>query len=365
MIAAAEKTGVNLMFAQTWRFNPADRKAKQLLDAGEIGELIWISWTRLMPPYGSGPDRWFRWRSSGGGFWVWEGTHFTDQIRWFAGDEFSQAYSAGMGNYVSTGDGEDNGIGAFKFAGGAFAVVMEGNSDPGSEPRRVAVRRHEGDDRGGQRRGEAGEGRLAERRRVRPGHERRDGRVRRQHHRGPPADHDRPGRQSVAGGHPRTAQVPGHRAGDRHTNGLNEGLSMDRVTTARRSHIMSRVPSTDSTPELLVRKFLHRSGLRYRLHVKNLPGRPDIVLVSLRLAIFVHGCFWHGHRDCPKGRLPKTRLDYWGPKIAANHDRDSRVAESLAKQGWRVEPIWQCETKDRKALARRLSLLVGRKIADE
>ena len=132
MIAAAEKTGVNLMFAQTWRFNPADRKAKQLLDAGEIGELIWISWTRLMPPYGSGPDRWFRWRSSGGGFWVWEGTHFTDQIRWFAGDEFSQAYSAGMGNYVSSGDGEDNGIGAFKFAGGAFAVVMEGNSDPGA-----------------------------------------------------------------------------------------------------------------------------------------------------------------------------------------------------------------------------------------
>ena len=132
MIAAAEKTGVNLMFAQTWRFIPTDRKAKELLDAGEIGELIWISWTRMMPPYGSGPDRWFRWRSSGGGFWVWEGTHFTDQIRWFAGDEFSQAYSAGMGNYVSAGDGEDNGIGAFKFAGGAFAVVMEGNSDPGA-----------------------------------------------------------------------------------------------------------------------------------------------------------------------------------------------------------------------------------------
>jgi predicted dehydrogenase len=86
----------------------------------------------MKPPYGSGPDRWFRWRSSGGGFWVWEGTHFTDQIRWFAGDEFSQAYSVGMGNYVSTGDGEDNGIGAFKFEGGAFAIVMEGNSDPGA-----------------------------------------------------------------------------------------------------------------------------------------------------------------------------------------------------------------------------------------
>ena len=132
MIAAAEKTGVNLMYAQTWRFNPADRKAKELLDSGEIGELIWISWTRLKPPYGKRHEAWSRWRAAGGGFWVWEGTHFTDQIRWFAGDDFSQAYSAGMGNYVSTGDGEDNGIGAFKFKKGAFAVVLEGNSDPGA-----------------------------------------------------------------------------------------------------------------------------------------------------------------------------------------------------------------------------------------
>ena len=132
MIAAAETTGVNLMYAQTWRFNPSDRKAKELLDSGEIGELIWISWTRLKPPYGVRHEAWSRWLAQGGGFWVWEGTHFTDQIRWFAGDEFSQAYSAGMGNYVSTGDGEDNGIGAFKFAGGAFAVVLEGNSDPGA-----------------------------------------------------------------------------------------------------------------------------------------------------------------------------------------------------------------------------------------
>ena len=132
MIAAAEKTGVNLMYAQTWRFNPSDRKAKELRDSGEIGELIWISWTRLKPPYGTRHEAWSRWLDQGGGFWVWEGTHFTDQIRWFAGQEFSQAYSAGMGNYVSTGDGEDNGIGAFKFDGGAFAVVLEGNSQPGA-----------------------------------------------------------------------------------------------------------------------------------------------------------------------------------------------------------------------------------------
>lgn len=144
-----------------------------------------------------------------------------------------------------------------------------------------------------------------------------------------------------------------------------EGPSMDSVTTDRRSYIMSRVPSTDSSPELFVRKLLHRSGLRYRLHAKNLPGRPDIVLVSLRLAIFVHGCFWHGHQDCPKGRLPKSRLQYWEPKIAANRERDGRVADILKQQGWRVESIWQCEIKDQSALARRLSLLVGRKVGDE
>ena len=141
--------------------------------------------------------------------------------------------------------------------------------------------------------------------------------------------------------------------------------SLDRVTTDRRSYIMSRVPSTGSSPELIVRKLLHRAGLRYRLHAKNLPGRPDIVLVTLRLAIFVHGCFWHGHQDCPKGRLPKSKLEYWGPKITANRERDRRVVESLNQQDWNVELIWQCETKDRVALTKRLSFLVGRKIADE
>ena len=140
---------------------------------------------------------------------------------------------------------------------------------------------------------------------------------------------------------------------------------MDHVTREQRSYIMSRVPSYDSSPELLVRKLLHRSGLRYRLHVKNLPGRPDIVLARLKLAIFVHGCFWHGHQDCPKGRLPKSRIEYWGSKISENRDRDGRVAESLKQQGWQVELIWQCETKDRKALAERLSVLVGRRVTDE
>lgn len=140
---------------------------------------------------------------------------------------------------------------------------------------------------------------------------------------------------------------------------------MDHVTRERRSYIMSRVPSTDSSPELVVRRLLHKSGLRYRLHVKGLPGRPDIVLTRLRLAIFVHGCFWHGHQDCPKGRLPKSKVEYWRPKIAANRERDKRALESLKRQGWRVAPIWQCETRDRKVLTSRLSKLVGREVVDD
>jgi predicted dehydrogenase len=117
------------MYAQTWRFNPSDRKAKELLDSGEIGELIWISWTRLKPPYGVRHEAWSRWLDQGGGFWVWEGTHFTDQIRWFAGQEFSQAYSAGMGNYVSTGDGEDNGIGRGEWRFVGTNGMIEATSD--------------------------------------------------------------------------------------------------------------------------------------------------------------------------------------------------------------------------------------------
>ena len=140
---------------------------------------------------------------------------------------------------------------------------------------------------------------------------------------------------------------------------------MDRVSSERRSFIMSQVPSANSSPELLVRRMLHRSGLRYRLHVKSLPGRPDIVFSRLRLAIFVHGCFWHGHRHCRKGRLPKSRLEYWAPKIAANRERDMRASDLLKQQGWKVEYIWQCESKERTHLAKRLSLIFGRKITDE
>lgn len=137
---------------------------------------------------------------------------------------------------------------------------------------------------------------------------------------------------------------------------------MDHVTADKRSLIMSRVPSFNTSPEIAIRKLLHNAGFRFRLHPKHLPGRPDIVLPRLRLAIFVHGCFWHGHEMCRYGRLPKSRLEYWGPKISANRERDWRNADDLMKNEWTVEVIWQCETRNGVILAQRLSNLVGRDV---
>lgn len=116
---------------------------------------------------------------------------------------------------------------------------------------------------------------------------------------------------------------------------------------------MSRVGGRNTTPELLVRRMLHALGYRFRLHAKELPGRPDIVLRPRKLAIFVHGCFWHAHR-CPKGRLPKSNADYWTEKRLANKARDWRNVRQLRALGWRILVIWQCELKDELAVRRRI-----------
>ena len=116
---------------------------------------------------------------------------------------------------------------------------------------------------------------------------------------------------------------------------------------------MQSVKSKDTGPELVVRRLLHGMGYRYRLHRKDLPGRPDIAFGPRRKAIFVHGCFWHGH-GCAKGRLPKSRLDYWKPKVDKNRERDRTKQEQLKLMGWSVLTIWQCETKDLEALTVRL-----------
>ena len=128
---------------------------------------------------------------------------------------------------------------------------------------------------------------------------------------------------------------------------------MDTRTPEQRRRIMQSVKSKDTGPELVVRRLLHGMGYRYRLHRKDLPGRPDIAFGPRRKAIFVHGCFWHGH-GCPKGRLPKSRLDYWQPKVDKNRERDRTKAEQLKNLGWSVLTIWQCETADLEVLAVRL-----------
>jgi DNA mismatch endonuclease (patch repair protein) len=109
---------------------------------------------------------------------------------------------------------------------------------------------------------------------------------------------------------------------------------------------MARVRSRDTKPEMRVRGALHAAGLRYRLHDGRLPGSPDLVFPSRRLALFVHGCFWHRHVNCVATRLPKTRLEFWEPKLAANVLRDRRQVEELEAAGWTVLVIWECETKN-------------------
>lgn len=124
----------------------------------------------------------------------------------------------------------------------------------------------------------------------------------------------------------------------------------DHVSPKKRSAIMARVKNKNTGPELVVRKMLHRLGYRYRLHRRDLPGSPDIVFPRPKLAIFVNGCFWHGH-NCRYGRLPKSKLRYWRPKIKANRTRDVLKRRELRKQGWDFLVVWQCELrKPEKAL---------------
>jgi DNA mismatch endonuclease (patch repair protein) len=133
----------------------------------------------------------------------------------------------------------------------------------------------------------------------------------------------------------------------------------DVYSTEKRSAVMRRVKGRDTTPELTVRRALTRLGARYRLHRKELPGKPDIVMPGRSLALFVHGCFWHGH-DCARGaRVPKQNRDYWLGKVARNRARDERSREALMALGWRVETIWECDLKDAAALSQRLKVLLA------
>jgi DNA mismatch endonuclease (patch repair protein) len=119
---------------------------------------------------------------------------------------------------------------------------------------------------------------------------------------------------------------------------------MDRISQPRRSALMARVRGKNTGPEHVVRRLLHRLGLRFRLHRKGLPGRPDIVLPKWKTAIFVHGCFWHRHAGCVRTTTPDANRAFWLEKFAQNKQRDRRNKKALRKRGWRVVVIWECET---------------------
>ena len=128
----------------------------------------------------------------------------------------------------------------------------------------------------------------------------------------------------------------------------------DVFTPAQRSAVMARVRGQNTKPEMIVRRLVHAMGYRYRLHRKDLPGKPDLVFGPRRKAIFVHGCFWHGHH-CKRGaRKPKQNADYWTAKIARNVARDRENLAALEAMGWQALTVWECELKDRAVLENRL-----------
>ncbi len=133
----------------------------------------------------------------------------------------------------------------------------------------------------------------------------------------------------------------------------------DTFSPDKRSWIMRQVKSKNTSPELRVRSLLHGMGYRFRLHRRDLPGAPDIVFPGRKKAIFVHGCFWHGH-SCPRGsRLPKSNAEYWKKKIARNKERDQRHIEDLFDLGWETLVVWECEVKDTDSLRERLKRFLG------
>jgi len=127
-----------------------------------------------------------------------------------------------------------------------------------------------------------------------------------------------------------------------------------------RSAIMRSVRSTNTKPELIVRRLVWSLGFRYRVHRRDIPGTPDLAFIGKRKVLFVHGCFWHGH-ICPRGtRVPKTNTQYWVNKISGNRDRDRLIREKLRSQGWKVLEIWECEIRDEQSLARKLLAFLSR-----
>ena len=125
-----------------------------------------------------------------------------------------------------------------------------------------------------------------------------------------------------------------------------------------RSYNMSQISGKDTKPEMLVRKFLHGNGFRYRLHVKDLPGKPDLVLPKYNTVIFVNGCFWHAHEGCKYFKIPDTRTEWWKEKLYSNKERDERNKEILQSRGWSIITVWTCELKPKK-VKKKLNKLIN------
>ena len=121
----------------------------------------------------------------------------------------------------------------------------------------------------------------------------------------------------------------------------------DKISRAERSRNMSRIKNKDTKPEMIVRKYLFAQGFRYRLHDKKLMGKPDLVLPKYRAVIFIHGCFWHRHKDCPLAYTPKSREEFWSKKFESNVKRDKLVMETLHHEGWRILTIWECALRSK------------------
>ena len=129
----------------------------------------------------------------------------------------------------------------------------------------------------------------------------------------------------------------------------------DHLSPAERSRNMMQIKSKDTKPEKIVRSFLHSNGFRFRLHNKNLPGKPDITLKKYNTVIFVNGCFWHQHKNCKRANIPKSNKEYWVPKIERNKARDKQNIAELKKLKWKVLVVWECEVKKLKKLTNRLN----------
>jgi DNA mismatch endonuclease (patch repair protein) len=144
---------------------------------------------------------------------------------------------------------------------------------------------------------------------------------------------------------------------------MNLTIMVDTISPKRRSWNMSRIRGKNTKPELVLRSLLHRAGFRFRLHSKDLPGRPDIVLPRYRTAIFVHGCFWHRHDGCRNATMPSTRQEFWSEKLGKNVERDTRNRAALDALGWKVCVVWECELQsDLEMVLNRLTANIRRDV---